>query len=469
MILVTQARHKLENDTQEFLTFLTAMVMLRLRIAGGNGEKAMQVSRYSRLAQAAAFCVLLTAATLWAFPAGAADRANYIVVLEESVDHPGEVARSQTEQRDGRLGFVYRHALKGYSATLPKAQVESLRRDPRVDYVTLDDNVYTADAQSNPTGIKRIFAHTNTLLDIDEVDDERANVDVAVVDSGIAEHEELNIFAMADCVQEEKEKCAEGEVLDETSHGTHIAGTIGAIDDNEGVVGVAPGARLWAVKVLQGVGNTGSEAWALAGINWVVLHSEQIEVVNMSFGCTKLDKEGNPEACKHEALDQAISNAVDLGQVFVASAGNSKIDAKYRNPANHPDVITVSGIADYNGAPGGKAAATCANKGLDDQSYDVSNYGALVEVAAPAVCIDSTALSGGYSELSGTSMATPHVSGAAAVLASASNPANREDVEAIRETIISEAKAESFLDTSGDGIPEPLLYVGNKAVFDLNG
>lgn len=109
---------------------------------------------------------------------------RYIVVLKGSVDHPAALAEGQLEAHDGQLGFIYRNALKGYSATsLGKADVRALRQSPKVKYVVPDTKV-EALAQTTPTGVKRIFANENTALDIDEVDDVRVNADVAVIDTG---------------------------------------------------------------------------------------------------------------------------------------------------------------------------------------------------------------------------------------------------------------------------------------------
>lgn len=110
---------------------------------------------------------------------------------------------------------------------------------------------------------------------------------------------------------------------------------------------------------------------------------------------------------------------MEKGVAYVPGAGNQKIDAKLVAPANHPDVITVSAIADYDGIAGekGKATAPCTGAGADDQPYSLSNFGSTIEVAPPGVCI-RTLVSGGEALVSGTSIAAPLVSGAAAILAS---------------------------------------------------
>jgi subtilisin family serine protease len=234
-----------------------------------------------------------------------------------------------------------------------------------------------------------------------------------------------------------------------------VAGTIGAIDNGEGVVGIAPGARMWAVKVLSG-GGTGLESWIIAGVDWVTAHASEIEVANMSLGC----------GCAMPALDTAINKSVEAGVVYVVAAGNNHSDAKTFSPANNPNVITVSALADYDGEPGGKSSYTCELYGSDDTSATFSNYGSTVEVVAPGVCILSTVPGNQYAYLSGTSMASPHVAGAAAILASQKNPANKAEVEAIRSTIMSAGNLE-WTDNSGDGVKEKLLDVKNETTFKL--
>jgi subtilisin family serine protease/sugar lactone lactonase YvrE len=377
-------------------------------------------------------------------------------VLEDSVDHPGAVADAQTEQHDGDLGFVYHSALKGYAAELSKGAVEALRRDPRVKYVMPDGKVEAA-TQTIPTGISRIAATGNAALDIDGVDDIRVNVDVAIVDSGIDyTHPDLNVVARTNCIAADEEsnaeECVDNTGTDGAGHGTHTAGTVGAIDNGFGVVGVAPGARLWSVRVLNNK-NSGAWSWIIAGVDWVTKHASEIEVVNMSvagYGPVP-------------ALDEAISKSVDNGIVYAVAAGNESINTAAIAPASNPDVIAVSGLADYDGKPGGEKSPTCSSQGADDTSYRYSDWGSIVDIVAPGVCILSTVPGGGYGEKSGTSMAAPHVAGAAAVLASESNPNSRGDVEAIRQELIDTGSL-AWGDTSEDAKAEPALYVDDQPI-----
>ena len=407
-------------------------------------------------------------------PALGAEEASYIVVFKDSVDHPGEVARAQAAQHDGKIGYVYRYALKGYSTTLSEDEAEALERDPRVEFVNRDRRARTF-VQPNPTGVKRVFATTNAKLDIDEVNDVKINADVAVIDTGVFKHGDLLVQKFVDCVPVKKfeepnaKECKEAAPLDEDGHGTHVAGTIGALDNTEGVVGVAPSARIWGVRVMtlnaKGL-SEGTESWIAAGVDWVTARANEIEVANMSLGCGGLNEKKEAVACTMKVVELAVSTAVEKGVVVVVAAGNDKLDAeKYVSPAKNPNAITVSAIADYNGAAGGGAASTCENKGTDDQSYDVSNFGKVIDITAPGVCIRSTINAlGTYAEWTGTSMATPHVAAAAAILAAQADPKTKEDVEKIRNKIV-EAGNLGWTDNSGDGIKEKLLDVSSEEIF----
>jgi subtilisin family serine protease len=387
-------------------------------------------------------------------PGQQAPSGRYIVTLDDSVANTGAVARAQTDALGGELGFVYRTALNGYSVKdLSPGDVKSLRADPRVESVSVDGKVH-AFAQKVPTGISRAGALENASLDIDEIDDVRVNADVAVIDTGIDyTHPDLNVVARVNCVpvneeeEEEAASCVENDGTDGIGHGTHVAGTIGAIDNGFGVVGVAPGARLWAVRVLNDNG-IGYASWVLAGINWVTAHASSIEVANMSLG-----GEG-----RVPAIESALTASLNAGVVYTVAAGNKEANAESQYPANDPDVITVSALSDYDGKPGG---ASFGCYGDDDTLATFSNWGPVVDIAAPGACIYSTWKGGGYRYDSGTSMASPHVAGAAAILAAKSNPNTRSDVEAIRNTLV-EGGSLDWVDTSNDSGQEPTLYAGEK-------
>jgi subtilisin family serine protease len=374
---------------------------------------------------------------------------QYIVVLQDDISNVRGRANEMAADYGLGLQRIYTVALKGFSAQVPAAALRLLENDPDVAYVEPDQFVQ-AFAQSVPTGIRRIFADDNSNIGVDGIDTPRVDVDVAVIDTGTGPHNDLNVVSRVNCAQGGPfgQSCTSGG-NDDNGHGTHVGGTIGAIDNGNGVVGVAPGARLWSVKVLNKRGS-GYMSWIVAGIDYVTANAGTIEVANMSLGCE----------CTSSALNTAITNSVAAGVTYAVAAGNSDKNAATFSPANHPDVITVSALADFNGEPGGGAPATCRSD-VDDTLANFSNFGATVEVAAPGVCILSTWLNGGYNTISGTSMASPHVAGAAALLAATDGTYTPA---AIRNTIKTSGNSD-WTDDSGDGVKEPLLDVSNENTY----
>jgi len=383
------------------------------------------------------------------------DLERYIVVLSSGAEPSANVAADLATRFRGRVGYVYDSALHGFSLTVSRGAASAIARDPRVHLVERDMPMSIA-AQALPTGIQRVSADSNSSIGIDGADDQRVDADVAVLDTGIDEqHPDLNVVSSVNCLQTTGNGprwargyyCA-GSGDDDHYHGTHVAGTIGALDNGIGVVGVAPGVRLWAVKVLDS-GGSGYTSGIIAGIDWVIAQGD-IEVLNMSIGGAGVST----------AYQTAIDRAVASGVVVVVAAGNSDMDANDYSPAFVPSAITVSALADFDGRPGGLAAYTC-RVDQDDTLADFSNWGSAIDIAAPGVCIRSTypLEKGEYATISGTSMAAPHVAGAAALLASGSNsPADGADVENIRNTLIN-AGHYDWTDDSGDGISESLLNV----------
>src|SRR5574340_1196554 len=373
--------------------------------------------------------------------------APYIIVFNDFVD-PAVEAPGLAKAYGLQTGFVYQHALKGMSAVIPEGRLIALQHDPRVAYV-VEDFERHIEAQAMPTGIQRIFADTNPNLDIDSTDDSRVDVDVAVIDTGIDfQQPDLNVQGGVNCTGSIFfPTCASGGD-DDHYHGTHVAGTIGAIDNGDGVVGVAPGARLWAVKVLNKRGS-GYSSWIVAGIDWVAANAATIEVANMSLGGAGFS----------QAEYDAIQGAVNKGVAFAVAAGNEASDARNYSPGGFDNVLSVSALADFDGLPGGLGAPTCRTD-VDDTLADFSNWGPEVDVAAPGVCILSTypLEKGSYGTISGTSMASPHAAGALALLASANNPGNAADVYALYNAVKAAGNF-NWTDDSGDGIHEPLLDV----------
>jgi len=381
---------------------------------------------------------------------------SYIVVLRPGTANVPEVAAEVARAYGGQPGFVYEHALKGFSIKASPQAAAAIASSPRVAYVE-KDMLHTIDAQAMPTGIRRIFADTNTRIGINGDDDYRVDVDVAVIDTGIDwQHPDLNVVGGINCAAGNifRVSCT-GNGDDDHYHGTHVAGTIAALDNGIGVVGVAPGARLWAVKVLNSRGS-GYTSWIVAGIDWVAAQAGTIEVANMSLGGSGYS----------QAEYDAIQGAVSQGVAFAVSAGNSDDDANNYSPAAFDNVLTVSALADFDGIPGGQGSPTCRTD-QDDTLADFSNWGPEVDIAAPGVCILSTypLEQGEYGTISGTSMASPHAAGALALLASSNNPGTATDVYALYNTLKSAGNS-NWTDDSGDGIKEPLLDVSNATTFN---
>jgi len=392
------------------------------------------------------FAALLGAATtLPAAASGPADAAGaYIVILADSTD-AGSVAHEHARSYGADVGHVYRHALRGYSAHLSGRAVSRIAADRRVAAVQ-PDGVVTTTAQTMPTGINRIDAELSPTAAIDGVDT-RVNVDVAVIDTGVdLDHPDLNVNRPG------ARNCSTGNSADDgNGHGSHVAGTIGALDNSIGVVGVAPGARIWPVRVLN---NAGSGSWAdvICGIDYVTANASQIEVANMSLGGSGSDSTCGSNA---DALHEAICGSVAAGVTYAVAAGNSSSNANGFVPATYAEVITVSALADFNGQPGGGAAATCRSD-VDDTLADFSNYGADVDLIAPGVCILSSWKGGGFSTISGTSMASPHVAGGAALYKATHPSASPASVK----TALQAAGNTNWNNVDDrDGIKESLLNV----------
>ncbi len=354
----------------------------------------------------------LSAQAAQAAPTVAAAPAPYVVVLNDSAD-AAALAPLQADRFGFDVGHVYTSALQGYSATMTPAVAAALEATPGVKWVQKDAAVKTT-AQSTPTGIDRANADLSPTAKINGVD-ERVNVDVAVIDTGAdLSHPDLNIYKAG------AKNCSIGAINanDLHGHGTHVSGTVGAIDNGNGVVGMAPGARIWPVKVLTDAG-TGLNSDVICGIDYVTANASKIEVANMSLGGSGTDDQ-NCGNTNNDAMHKAICKSVAAGITYVVAAGNDSEDAKNSTPAAYDEVITVSALADFNGKPGGGAPSTCRSD-VDDTFADFSNFGADVDIIAPGVCINSTWMLGGYNSISGTSMASPHVAGAAA-LYKANNP-----------------------------------------------
>ncbi|MGB5230955.1 MAG: S8 family serine peptidase [Desulfoprunum sp.] len=181
------------------------------------------------------FVLFLIVAVLLHLPptatAAPPERLRYIVVLHDDEQLPATTARDIAGKVGGEVGFIYQHALKGFSITVPEQAVAGLEKNPRVKYVETDNLRYTF-AQTIPTGVQRIFAAANPDIDIDGNDDARVDADVAVIDTGIdLQHPDLQVMNGVNCTGTLfNTKCVAGGD-DDHYHGTHVAGIIGALDN----------------------------------------------------------------------------------------------------------------------------------------------------------------------------------------------------------------------------------------------
>ncbi|MFI7068140.1 S8 family serine peptidase [Kribbella sp. NPDC050124] len=326
---------------------------------------------------------------------------DYIIVLDEGTD-ASAVATEHARRYGVTAGHVYGYALHGYSAQLTARAATRIAADPRVASIH-PDRVVTSAAQPLPTGIDRVDAEASPTAGIDGVDT-RVDVDVAVIDTGVdLRHPDLNVVRAKNCSSERGSN-------DQNGHGTHVAGIVGALDNNVGVTGVAPGARIWSVRVLKADGS-GLFSDVICGIDFVTANASRIEVANMSLGGFADDSTCGTGV---DVLHEAICTSVASGVTYVVAAGNNYGDAGNIVPATYDEVITVSALADFDGRPGGLGGPTCAYD-VDDTLADFSNTGTDIDLIAPGLCIHSTWNNGGYNTISGTSMASPHAAGAAAL------------------------------------------------------
>jgi subtilisin len=428
---------------------------------------ALLVASLSLVASAAAVAAPAAPGVAAAPPGAEVVPDSYIVVLDSG--HPSAVARQHVQQHGAEISHVYQHAVQGYAATMSPRAAQAIARDPRVVRVE-PETVESIQSQTLPTGVDRVETDRNPTVSTDGSGDDLVDIPVAVIDTGVADHPDLNIGGRVDCTVRSgggpfaSYSCVEGQGDDDNGHGTHVAGTIAAIDSGDGVVGVAPGAPVWSVKVCPT--NSCPSGAIIAGIDWVTGQkaSGAVDFAAANFSISSADSSNscaNPANTTHEA----ICGLVDEGVSFVMAAGN---DGRLKVP--YPVGFSVSAIADFDGVAGGEGAPTCRDD-QDDTLANFSNHGDGVRIAAPGVCILSTWPGGGYNSISGTSMAAPHVAGAVALYLHANGQApaqNAAGVLAIEDAIIGAAHPQgtdihvcSYDDSRTGG---PLLFV-NAAAF----
>ncbi len=363
----------------------------------------------------AASLALVLSVTVFATPAAAGEGPwrSVIVVLRDDIDSDS-VANEHGRHFGAQVSHVYGAALRGYAARVPDRVIALLQRDPRVAFVEEDRLFWATDTV--PTGVDRIEADKSSQLAGNGSG--TVGTGVAIIDTGISAHSELNIAGGYNCAGfffVNRNAWSDGN-----GHGTHVAGTVAARDNGSNIVGVAPGAPLWAVRVLSSNGS-GYLSWIICGINWVANNSASrgIKVANMSLGGSGAD-DGNCGNTNNDSMHKAICNAVNKGVTFVVAAGNSNANFATFAPAAYNEVLTVTAVADFDGQGGGIALPTCRTD-VDDTAADFSNWTTPASsdvshtIAAPGVCINSTWNNGGYSTISGTSMASPHAAGTVAL------------------------------------------------------
>jgi aqualysin 1 len=301
-------------------------------------------------------------------------------------------------QLNFRAHAIYSAAVKGFAAQLTSEQVTRLKQSGWVKSVE-PDQIMKGNAQAIPWGIDRVEADISSTKAGDG-GGAVANVNVYIIDSGIAAHPDLNLVN-----QVKFQSNPRAPVSDCNGHGTHVAGTASAIDDSEYVVGAAPGAKLTAVKVLN-CSFAGLASNVIQGIDWVTANAQKPAVANMSLGGGVSD-----------AVDEAVRKSAATGIVYAIAAGNGSQDACNVSPAR-------AGAGSSNGI------ITVGATDINNQEASFSNFGNCVDIWAPGVDITSTWLNSSTNNLSGTSMASPHVAGVAGLYLSSNPNATPANVEA---------------------------------------
>jgi subtilisin len=331
----------------------------------------------------------------------AADR-DVIIVYNKSIGDPEKELVTQSHGGEVEKDF---HIINAVSAIIPEDKIEEVKNDPRVAYIVNDTIFSMTDEYSSSWGVQYIGSqpvHNQNIIG--------AGVKIAVLDTGIDyNHPDLagNYKGGYDFVNNDPDPWDDNCLsYFKTCHGTHVSGTIAAEHNGIGVVGVAPGSSIYAVKVLD-VGGFGAASLVVSGIEWA--KNNGMNIISMSLGSTE----------NNTAVLDAVNAAYDSGILLVAAGGNTG-GGPVSYPAAYDSVIAVTAI-DQNG-----------------QKASFSPIDQKIEVAAPGVSIYST-VQGGYGLLSGTSMAVPHVTGLAALIFSTNYPDvngdGKRDNKDVREII----------------------------------
>ncbi|WP_367137216.1 S8 family serine peptidase [Saccharothrix sp. HUAS TT1] len=342
---------------------------------------------------------------------------SYIVVLEDGVG-----AEAVAERADVRVTHRYRSALNGFAAVMSERAAKRLAADPAVAYVAQDQRVQVTADQPNPPswGLDRVDQRDLPLNANYSYATTAGNVHAYIIDTGIrATHVDFGGRASFDV-----NTTGDGNNTDCNGHGTHVAGTVGG-----SAHGVAKGVRLHGVKVLT-CGGSGTIAGVVAGVDWVTANAQKPAVANMSLG-----------GGANDALDAAVRRSIASGVTYAVASGNSNADACGFSPARVAEAITVN----------------ASDRG--DTRASFSNWGTCSDVFAPGVGITSAWSTGdtATNTISGTSMASPHVAGAAALLLAGNPGASPQQV---RDALVAAATPNKVVNP-GAGSPNALLFTGS--------